>query len=125
MVTRKLAAFFTMIAFILFAATWLFRRLAGLNAVNVMSMFTQSCVIIIAYFIIGIFLAKMGVALVNELLSSIHREEAERRERARNLYLTAISGGKPEGLADAEYNVEGAVKKPTPAAAENGQNPKN
>lgn len=109
MIARKLAAFFTMIAFIIFATTWLVRRLAGLNAVNVISLFTHSCVIILAYFIIGLFLAQLGVALVRELMENVHREEAERRERARDLYLSAISGGKPEGLTEAQFDMEGAT----------------
>lgn len=99
MITRRLAAFFTMIAFVVFAGTWLVRRFVGLNAISVTSLFTQSCVLIIAYFIIGIFLSRMGVALVHELMEEHHREEADRRERARNLYLSAISGGKPDGIS--------------------------
>ena len=101
MIARKLAAFFTMIAFIIFASTWLVRRLAGMNAVSVITLFTHSCVIILAYYIIGLFLAQLGVALVRELMEGIHREEAERRERARDLYLAAISGGNDHERAEA------------------------
>ena len=124
MIARKLAAFFTMIAFIIFASTWLVRRLAGMNAVSVITLFTHSCVIILAYFIIGLFLAQLGVALVRELMEGIHREEAERRERARDLYLAAISGGKPAGLGEAEFDVEGVTPAEPDAPPPGGAAPK-
>lgn len=96
---RRLAAFFTLIAFVIFSTTWLIRRMVGFPTADVTAMFGQGVVVLMAYFIIGMFIAKMGVALINEILDTKHVEEEDKRERARNLYLSAISGGKPASLA--------------------------
>lgn len=98
MIVRRLAAFFTLLAFVFFSATWLLRRSFGFPTSDVTAMFSQGVVIIIAYFVIGMFLARMGIALVNEVLDGKHQVDEDKRERARNLYLTAISGGKSASL---------------------------
>lgn len=98
MIVRRLAAFFTLLAFAFFASTWLLRRIGGYPVADMTAMFSQGVVIIVAYFVIGMFLAKMGIALVNEVLEGRHQSEEDKRERARNLYLSAISGHKGAGM---------------------------
>ena len=98
MIVRRLAAFFTLLAFAFFSSTWLLRKIFGYPVADVTAMFSQAVVIIIAYFVIGMFLAKMAIALVNEVLESRHQAEEDKRERARNLYLGAISGNRGPGL---------------------------
>lgn len=99
MIVRRLASFFTLLAFVFFSATWLLRRSFGFPAADITAMFSQGVVIIGAYFVIGMFLARMGIALVNEVLESKHQIEEDKRERARNLYLTAISGTKSASMS--------------------------
>lgn len=94
MIVRRLAAFFTLLAFIFFSATWLLRKLAGYPTADVTAMFSQGVVIIGAYFMIGMFLAKMGIALVREIMEERRTADEEKRERARSLYLNAVSGQK-------------------------------
>ncbi len=91
MVVRRLAAFFAMLAFVIFATTWIIRKLLGLSTADVVSMFSQGLVIIFGYFIIGIILSRMGISLVKEFLDQKQDEEEDKRERARNLYLNAIA----------------------------------
>ncbi len=125
MIVRRLSAFFTLLAFAFFASTYLFRKFFGYPVADVTAMFSQGVVVIIAYFVIGMFLAKMGIALVNEVLESRHQQEEDKRERARNLYLSAISGNRGAGLAgglsmdlnSAERNAEDLEAAKPPAAA--------
>ncbi len=98
MIVRRLAAFFTLLSFVFFSATWLIRKMFGYPTADVTAMFTQGVVIIVAYFMIGMFVAKMGIALVKEVVEDKRQLDEEKRERARNLYLDAISGGKGMGL---------------------------
>lgn len=110
MVVRRLAAFFTLIAFVIFATTWIIRKLLGLTTADVISMFSQGVVIIFSYFIIGIILSKMGISLIREILDEKANEEEERRERARTLYLNAINSNisfedsSESGIADTGEN---------------------
>lgn len=98
MIVRRLSAFFTLLAFAFFAGTYLLRKIFGFPVADVTAMFSQGVVVIIAYFVIGMFLAKMGIALVNEVLEARRQREEDKRERARNLYLSAISGTRGAGL---------------------------
>ncbi|MDR0867733.1 MAG: hypothetical protein LBP75_04560 [Planctomycetota bacterium] len=112
---RKLSAFFTMLAFILFSGTWVVRRMLGINSMDVTTMFTQSIAIIVSYFIIGVFLSRLGVALVDEYLVRRRQMEAERRECARGLYLAALAGtaaddGAPPAAEDAASPAGAAAK---------------
>ena len=91
MIVRRLAAFFSLLAFVIFATTWIVRRLLGLSTSDVISMFSQGLVIIFGYFIIGMILSRMGISLVKEFLDEKEDEEEDKRERARSLYLNAIS----------------------------------
>ncbi len=91
MVVRRLAAFFALLGFVIFATTWIIRRLLGLSTSDVISMFSQGLVIIFGYFIIGMILSRMGISLIREFLDEKEDEEEDKRERARSLYLKAIS----------------------------------
>ena len=91
MVVRRLAAFFALLGFVIFATTWIIRRLLGLSTSDVISMFSQGLVIIFGYFIIGMILSRMGISLIREFLDEKEDEEEDKRERARSLYLNAIS----------------------------------
>ena len=91
MIVRRLAAFFSLLAFVIFATTWIVRRLLGLSTSDVISMFSQGLVIIFGYFIIGMILSRMGISLIKEFLDEKEDEEEDKRERARSLYLNAIS----------------------------------
>ncbi len=91
MVVRRLAAFFALIAFVIFSTTWIIRKLLGLSTSDVVSMFSQGLVIIFGYFFVGMILSKMGISLIREFLDEKENEEEDKRERARSLYLNAIS----------------------------------
>ncbi len=91
MVVRRLAAFFSLLAFVIFATTWIIRRLLGLSTSDVISMFSQGVVIIFGFFIIGMILSRMGISLIREFLDEKESEEEDKRERARSLYLNALS----------------------------------
>lgn len=94
-------------AFILFASTWLFRKLLQMPVMDINQLFIESWVIIVVYMIVGLFLARLGIALVMEVLEERRRREEERRERARMRYQDVINAGGIEG-GDAEGE-EGAL----------------
>lgn len=100
MVVRRLAAFFALLSFVIFATTWIIRRMLGLSTSDVISMFSQGVVIIFGYFIIGMILSKMGISLIREFLDEKESEEEDKRERARSLYLSAISSTQTADAAD-------------------------
>jgi hypothetical protein len=109
---RQLAAFFAMLAFIIFAGIWVVRRMLGMEVSDVSTFFVQCLVIITAYFFVGVFMARLGIALANEFFADRHRREAEQRESARNSYLTLLADEAEAAPndGDAAGNKDGAVE---------------
>lgn len=97
-------------AFILFASTWLFRKLMMMPVMDINQLFIESWVIIVVYMIVGLFLARLGIALVMEVLEERRRREEERRERARMRYQEVIGGlGKDAGGSGDEGEFDDAI----------------
>lgn len=95
MIARKLAAFFTVMAFMAFVGTYLVRVALDQPVAQVPEMMGTALLVMTVYFVLGIYLAQLGVALISEVIEERRHREEERRERARARYQQVVGD---EGL---------------------------
>ena len=76
MMARKLAGFLSILGLLALFGAWLFRTWQGKSTVSVDQAVSAGFTILIAYFVVGVFVAKVGIGLVQEVIAERrHREE--------------------------------------------------
>jgi heme exporter protein D len=83
---RRLAGFFALLGIATLIATWLYRSMALLPALPPERLVYYAILVFWVYFLVGLFLSKVGVSLIQEVLAEKRIREEERRNKARALY---------------------------------------
>ena len=135
----KLSAFFAFLAFVMLTFTWCLNYSVGVKVLNVEQVLLAGLAALMIYFyFIGRYLARIGIALVEEALSDMRaREEEHRRMMMRRLEEQeeavaaavaeapgADSGGKASAKNDASAKAQSAGKgQPNAKADANAKGP--
>ncbi len=117
-IARKLSGFFTLLAFMAFSGAWLGRKFAGMPSMDIEKLFGHSLLIMLLYFFLGIYLSRLGIALINEVIEERRREEDERRARARSRYMQIVGD---EFVAEVEAEAEATRTAEEADAAESAE----
>lgn len=90
MMAKKMAGFFSVLGVLVFLATWLyFCFLPNKGAVQPMSAekaWEVGIYLSAAFFLLGLFVATLGIALVQEALAETRSRDMERKFRAKTAY---------------------------------------
>jgi len=111
--TRKLAALLALMAMIAFFGSWLLHRAAGMPTATTEDILNVGIAVMVFYFIFGLFLAKIGVSLLREMMADRRSHEEEQQFRARRRFERAIAGE--------TMPAEPPAAEPPPAAAADGK----
>ena len=119
MMARKLAGLLAMFGLMALLGGWLVQSFWGSDAMSVDTTINYGICILVIYFVFGVFVAKLAINLVQEVIEERHDREEERRAQARMRYQgagededasddTANSGPGGKDEADAQVNPEQA-----------------
>ena len=88
MMARKMAGIFALMAFGSYLAAWFWTRRAagGLGGSGVEEAWQTGVLVAIGYWLTGLFVATLGIGLVQEVLADRGSRDAERRFRAKSRY---------------------------------------
>ena len=96
MMARKLAGLFAILGVMAFLGSWVWKRYTPPgDAMPVEKAWETGVYVGLAYWLVGLFLATLGIGLVKEVLAERLGRETERKFRARQRYdsvLNAVSG---------------------------------
>lgn len=87
---KQISAVFSLLAFLVFATTWIIRKLWPLPVVDVTELFLRGLAVLFFYFLVGIFLARLGISLIQEVIEARRIKEEQHRQRARLQYQQII-----------------------------------
>ncbi len=109
MIENKMAGFLAMLAFVVLAGTWLLRMSFRLPVMDIKYLCGYGVVVIIFIFIYGLMIAKVGVALIHEVLDEQRTKEEEERYRAKLRYSTPADQAlaAEDGAADSGITILG------------------
>jgi hypothetical protein len=109
----KLAGLFALLGFIAFVGSWLLMEAAGFEVLPPGEMLTNGVVVVLVFLVGGVWLSRMGIVLVQEILAEERDREEERQRRARRRYEEVVGRIEREqagsGPAPAEGAGEGAA----------------
>lgn len=90
MMAKKMAVFFSILGVLMFLAFWLYRSLApGSGDVEPMSTekaWTVGILLGAGFFMLGLFVSTLGIALVQEVMAESRSRDMERKFRAKTNY---------------------------------------
>jgi hypothetical protein len=97
MMARKLAALLALLGVVVLFTTWIVCQLwPGQKPVMSPDKVLQwGLVVLVVYAILGLFLAKVGISLIREMMADKRSRDEELRYRARTRYEEALSGEPP------------------------------
>ena len=95
MMAKKLAGFFSVLGIIVFLGTWLYQSWvpnpnATMEAMNAEKAWEIGIYLAAAFFLLGLFVATLGIALVQEVLAETRSRSMEKKFRARTAYERVI-----------------------------------
>ena len=93
MMARKLAALLSILGVVALFGTWLLHRAMEIPAMPAERVLNYGVLILVVYFAVGLFVAKMGISLIREVMSERRSREEEQRFRARARYETLLGEG--------------------------------
>ena len=104
MMARKLAGLFAILGVMSFLASWMWKRYSpsGGGAMPVEHAWETGVYVGLMYWLIGLFLATLGIGLVKEVLAERLGRETERKFKARQRYDSVLSAAQGEGEAEPE-----------------------
>ncbi len=82
----KLAGLFALLGFIAFVGAWLLMEAAGFEVLPPGEMLTNGLIVVLVFLVGGVWLSRMGIVLVQEILAEERDREEERQRRARRRY---------------------------------------
>lgn len=90
MMAKKMAGFFSALGILVFLATWLYNSFAPERG-DVLPMSADKAweigiYLAAAFFLLGLFVSTLGIALVQEVLAESRSREMERKFRAKTTY---------------------------------------
>lgn len=93
---NKMAALVALLGLIVLLSTWL-SRLASMQPVAPMEhILVYTMLVMLGYFFVGVFVAKLGISLIQETIADRRTREEERRDRARARYDQLVAGENAE-----------------------------
>jgi len=107
MMARKLAGFLAILGLVALLATWLYRTWRGMPTISVDMAVNYGFCILMIYFVVGTFVAKVGISLIQEVIAERRHREEERRYRARLRYEQIMGGESEEAGEPGAEPVEG------------------
>jgi len=84
MMARKLAAFLSILGVIVLFTTWLLYRALELPVMPTEQVLNCGVVVLVLYFCGGLFIARVGISLVREVIADRRSREEEKRFLAQN-----------------------------------------
>mgnify|MGYP001610721989 CR=1 FL=1 len=108
MMARKLAALLSILGVVALFGTWLLHRALALPTMPAERILNYGVLILVVYFWVGMFVAKVGVSLIREVMAERRSRDEEKRFNARNRYEALLGEGEAAG-------VEGAPAEGAPA----------
>ncbi len=104
MMARKLAGFLAILALVVLFGAWLVKTWRGEPSIPVDKAVSYGFTVLVVYFVVGVFVAKVGIGLIQEVLAERRHREEERRYRARMRYeqLLGEEEGESAGSASAQ-----------------------
>ncbi len=90
MMAKKMAGFFSVLGVLVFIATWLYFRFlpdpGPLEPMTAEKAWEIGIYLAAAFFLLGLFVATLGIALVQEVLAESRSRDMERKFRAKTAY---------------------------------------
>lgn len=98
MMAKKLAGFFSVLGIIVFLGTWLYSCWvpepgATMEPMNAEKAWEIGIYLAAAFFLLGLFVATLGIALVQEVLAETRSRSMEKKFRARTAYDRVVNMG--------------------------------
>lgn len=92
MMARKLAGFFAIMGIIVYFASWLYRswRPGGPPGMSSDDAWVVGICMAGAFFTLGLFVASLGIGLMQEVLAERRSKDIERKFRAKSLYDSVV-----------------------------------
>lgn len=106
MMAKKMAGFFSVLGILVFLANWLYfiflPEKGDMQPMSAEKAWEIGIYLAVAFFLMGLFVATLGIALVQEALAESRSKDMERRFRAKTAYdrivnLTAIRSEESRG----------------------------
>ncbi len=119
MMARKLAGLLAMFGLMALLGGWLAQSFWGHDALPVDTTINYGICVLVTYFVFGIFVAKLSINLIQEVIEERHDREEERRARARMRYQGAAE--EEENLPDDTAGGSDEAETKTPADTEQAQ----
>lgn len=106
MMAKKLAGFFAFLGVMVFMANWLYFSLlsenSGVQAMPAEKAWEIGIYLSGAFFMLGLFVATLGIALVQEVLAESRSRDMERKFRAKSTYDRVVNMAMDPSRAMAE-----------------------
>lgn len=98
MMAKKLAGFFSVLGIVVFLGTWLYQRwlpdpAAPMGPMGAEKAWEIGIYLAAAFFLLGLFVATLGIALVQEVLAETRSRAMEKKFRAKTAYDRIVNAG--------------------------------